>query len=106
MNINNIKNETLHKLTAEEIGDLDLCNYGVGLYRGELKSRKRGFKTVVVSDHEVHFVADVCRVEFVEIVARGEVKEWAGRIYKFESHPFGEGYDTFPMVLQGVGFFK
>ena len=107
MNINKIKNETLRKLTAREIGDLDLCNHGVGLYRGELKSRKKGVKAVKVSDYEFHFVGTVSRIEFVKIVSEGETQEWAARIYRFPTHPGPEGeYETFPMGITGCDFFK
>lgn len=107
MNIQNIKNETLHKLTAREIGDLDLCNYGVGLYRGELKSRKKGVKTIRVSEDEIHFEGTVARIEFVKIVSVGEVQEWAARIYKKPTNPNEEGrYETYPMGIVGCDYFK
>lgn len=107
MNINKIKSETLHKLTAEEIGNLDLLNYGVGLYRGELKSRKAGLKTTKVSEYEIHFEGTAKRIEFVKIVSKGEVPEWAARIYRKAIYPDAEGsYETFPMGITGCDFFK
>lgn len=107
MNINRIKNETLHKLTAEEIGALGLCNFGVGLYRGELKSRRKGLKTVKVSEDEIHFEGTTNRVEFIKIVSVGDTQEWAARIYKMPVNPNQQGeYETYPMGIFGCDFFK
>ena len=107
MNINSIKNETLHKLTANEIGELGLCNYGIGLYRGELKSRKSGWKTVKVNDHEIHFEGTVSVIEFIQIVSTGKVKEWAARVYRkavFENEV--ATYEDYPMGIIGCDFIR
>lgn len=107
MNIQNIKNETLHKLTAREIGDLGLVNYGVGLHRGELKSRRRGLTAKKVNDYEVHFEGTAARIEFIQIVAEGETKEWAARIWRKASYPNQkEEYETYPMGIVGCEYFK
>ena len=107
MNINKIWNSTLAKLTAEEIGNLGLCNYGVGLYKGELKSRRNGMKRIKVSEDEFHFEGTVARIEFVKIVSVGEVQEWAARIYKKPTYPNEEGhYETYPMGIVGCDYFK
>lgn len=44
---NEIKNETIAKLTRDEIGKLGLLNIGVYTYKGTLKCRVKGLKTTV-----------------------------------------------------------
>ena len=107
MDINRIENSTLAKLTAKEIGALGLCNYGVGLYKGELKSRRNGLKTIKVSEKEIHFEGTVSRIEFVQIVSDGSEKHWAARIFRKPSYPNEIGkYDTYPMGIFGCDFIK
>lgn len=107
MNINEITNETLHKLTAWEIGALGLVNYGIGLYRGELKSRKSGWKTVKVSDWETHFEGTVSRIEFIRLESTEESKEWAARVYRkavFDNEV--ATYEIYPMGIIGCDFIR
>lgn len=40
--VNEIKNETIAKLTRDEIGKLGLLNVGVYTYKGTLKCRVKG----------------------------------------------------------------
>ena len=66
IDINRISNETLHKLTWEEIGELDLLNHGVMTYHGELKSRVKGWKRETVSEYQTNFVSPFgLTVEFI-----------------------------------------
>ena len=102
MNINRIENSTLAKLTAAEIGALDLCNYGVGLYRGELKTRYNGMKRTSSDGVTFSFEGTAKRIEFTEIVSEDEQRHWAARIW----NKISEDYETYPMGIVGCGFFR
>lgn len=102
MNINRIKNETLRKLTWMEIGELDLNNYGVFTYHGELKARKKGFKTEVINEWQTNFVKSDYRIEFVKIEQTDEDANYAMRIFDTER----ETYITQVNMLLGCEFFK
>lgn len=103
MDINSIKNETLAKLTAEEIGELGLLNLGVMTYRGELKSRRQGFKTEKVSEIQTNFnhIGYPFTVEFIKIQQTGDTEEWAMRVY----YP-DKGYNIHLIPLAGIDFLK
>lgn len=104
MNINNISNATIHKLTRHEIGELDLVCHGVMTYKGELKKRRQGFRVEIVNDWQVNFIGSNCTVECIKIQPSGDFEEgtieWAFRIRR-ES-----GYDEWPGVLFGIDFFR
>lgn len=107
MNIQNIKNETLHKLTKEEIGDLGLCNEGVGLYRGELKTRCNGIKRTSEDGITFSFEGTARRIEFTEIVSNEmednfPVRHWAARIWNKVSN----SYETYPMGIAGCDYIR
>ena len=102
MNINKIENSTLAKLTAEEIGALDLCNYGVGLYRGDLKTRYNGMKRQTNDGVTFWYEFKNGRLEFTEIVSEGEQREWAARMYNNDK----EAYETYPMGIAACYFFR
>lgn len=100
MNIQNIKNETLAKLTSKEIGALDLLNHGVMTYRGQLKSRVKGFKMVKVSEIETHFTLGGT-FEFVEIQSDDDEKHFAMRCRDEDGK-----YLEFVAPLAGLPFLK
>lgn len=104
MDIQKIQNDTLAKLTAEEIGDLDLLNHGVITYRGQLKSRCRGYETLKVSDKETHFISEAGWgvAEFIEIVSDGEEKHYAFRVREAGT----DKYEEMVMPLAGLQFFR
>ena len=107
MNIQNIKNETLHKLNRHEIGDLGLCNHGVMLYKGELKSRVMGVKRVVVNDWQINFEGTVAVLEFIKIEPTLAENEWAMRIRQKAIQPGMEEFyseDLNPLV--GCRYFR
>ena len=103
MNIQNIKNETIHKLNRDEIGELGLLNYGVFTYKGNLKSRKNGFKTVKPCEWQVNFELDAYRVEFIQIEQVADEPEWAMRVFQKLDN---QGYTTMVNVLWGCEFLK
>lgn len=102
IDINKVENKTLAKLTAKEIGLFGLCNIGIGLYRGELKTRYNGMKRTSEDGVTFIFHGNGANVEFTEIVSEGECREWAARIFDTER---GE-YQTYPMGITGCGFFR
>lgn len=98
MNIQNIKNSTLAKLTAKEIGELGICNYGVGLYKGELKTRRAGVTRKSEDGVVFTFEYNVVRYEFIALPSTDEMywegKHWALRIFdklagKYTEYPTG-----------------
>lgn len=102
-NINRIKNETIQKLTAEEIGELGLVNRGVMLYKGTLKSRRQGWKTEKVGDRQTNFISqNGFRVEFIRIQQVREEPEWAMRIFNIQN----DSYSTLVHPLAGLDFLK
>ena len=104
ININNIANSTIHRLTADEIGEFGLLNYGVYTYRGELKSRKAGFKRTVVNEWQINFKRDdsIWRFEFVRIRQTSKAAEYAMRVYNTENNE----YSTMFPICTGVDFLK
>lgn len=108
MNIQNIKNETLHKLTAQEIGELGLCNEGVGLYKGELKTRFNGMKRTSEDGITFTFEGTVAKIEFTEIDSGdSEERHWAARIYRKPTRPNEVGrYETNPMGIIGCDYIR
>lgn len=50
---NEIKNETIAKLTRDEIGKLGLLNIGVYTYKGTLKCRVKGLKTTMKTEYAI-----------------------------------------------------
>ena len=105
ININEVKNSTLAKLTAEEIGALGLCNYGVGLYKGELKTRYNGMARHTADGVTFWFESRGQRpmdVEFTRIQSDSETPHWAARVFFRQ-----EGrYDELPMGIYGCNFIR
>lgn len=103
MNIQNISNETIHKLNASEIGELGLVNHGVFTYHGELKTRKQGFKREVVSDWQTNFYSsNDYRVEFIKIEQTSEKTDYAMRVYDMDNERYSEMFH----ILFGCDFFR
>ncbi len=100
---NEIKNETIAKLTKDEIGKLGLNNIGVYTYKGTLKCRVKGLKTTVKTDEKQFFENDNVRWEAIKIVETcGYEDEYAIRCY----NKINDEYEEFYPVLQGCYFFK
>lgn len=108
INVNEIKNETLSKLTVLEIGKLGLCQAGIYIFKGNLKSRKQYFKTVV-EDFAIKFVGNYVTYEFVKLQSSGRFieDEYAVRVYNNESKEYEEFWAVLQgAVLHGCDFFK
>lgn len=101
---NEIKNETIAKLTRHEIGILGLNTVGIYTYKGELKSRLRGLKTTLKTDEQVNYESETVRWEMVKIVSSNDegTNEYALRCYNKEK----EQYEEFYQVLIGCEFFR
>lgn len=98
-----IKNETIKKLTAKELNDLGIWNYGMGCYNGMPKSRVKGYKTTCKTETEVHYTNiehDTLVFEAVKTVDGS----WILRRFDFDKN--GYDYETMMMPLFGINFFK
>lgn len=102
MNINNIKDETIAKLTNEEAQVLGLANIGFGFYKGELKTRYNGMKRVAKNEKTFVFEGTHLRAEFTKLADEEERPCWAMRIFNKERN----GYETYPMGIYGVYFLR
>lgn len=100
----NISNYTLHKLTTSEIGELGLCNHGIMLYKGTLKSRRNGWKVSRRSEWEIVFQGVWQNVEFIRLPFDPIVgeDEWAMRIFDCNKNE----YMTQLFPLAGLDFLK
>lgn len=101
MNINEIKNSTIAKLTAEEVGTLGLLNMGVMTYNGELKARRQGYKAVKVSDIETHFSAGYVGI-VVQFIKLADNSGYAMRMYDTDKNCYIQQFN----ILAGCGFIK
>ena len=99
---NEIKNETIAKLTRDEIGKLGLFSIGVYTYKGTLKCRVKSLKTTVKTDEKQFFENDNVRWEVIKIVATCDETEYAIRCYNKTK----DEYEEFYPVLAGCDFFK
>lgn len=102
MNIQNISNETIRKLNAREIGELDLVNNGVLTYHGTLKARKQGLKREVVNEWQTNFYNEVYRIEFIKIEQTSETTDYAMRVYDGTREEYLKNFN----ILYGCEFFK
>ena len=102
MDTNRIRNTTLAKLSAREIGELDLLNHGIMTYRGTLKTRVRGFKTIKVSETEIDFDEEDFRTEFIKLASEDGETHWATRIWNKNT----ESYLIAMMPLYGLRFLR
>ena len=102
INLSQISNYTLSKLTRDEIYCLCLMNAGICTYQGELKKRVKGFKIRLITDRIQYFENDEVRWEAINIVPRSVKNEYAVRC--FNKHL--ECYEDFYPVIIPTNFFK
>ena len=102
IDLSDISNFALSKLTREQICGLGLMSAGIYTYHGELKKRVKGFKTYIITDRIQHFEDDNVRWEVIKIVQRSVENEYAVRC--FNKHL--ECYEDFYPVIFPTKFFK
>ena len=102
IDLSNISNYTLSKLTRDEIYCIGLMDAGMCAYQGTLKSRVKGFKTTLKTDTIQYFEDDNVRWEVIKIVADKFKNEYVVRL--FNKHL--ECYEDFYPVLTPTNFFK
>lgn len=103
IDLSEISNYALSKLTRKEIYGLGLMNAGICTYQGALKKRVRGFKTRMITDRIQYFEDDNVRWEVIKIVPRSVDNEYALRL--FNKHI--ECYEDFyPVLIIPARFFK
>ena len=102
INLSQISNYTLSKLTRDEIYCLGLMTAGIYTYHGALKSRVKGFKTTLKTDTIQYFENDDVRWEVIKIVPRNFKNEYAVRLFNKRL----ECYEDFYPVLIPTPFFK
>lgn len=102
IDLSEISNYALSKLTRNEIYGLGLMNAGICTYQGALKKRVRGFKTRMIRDRIQYFEDDNVRWEVIKIVPRSVDNEYAVRL--FNKHL--ECYEDFYPVLIPTQLFK
>lgn len=102
INVNEITNESIAKLTFIEIGNFGLSQAGINTYRGTLKSRVKGFKTTLRTDAQTNFESETARYEAIKIVATEDKDEYAIRYFNKEKN----SYETFFPAIWGCEFFK
>ena len=102
IDLSDISNYTITKLTRDEIYCIGLMDAGICTYKGELKKRVKGFKTRIITDRIQYFEDENARWEVIKIVPRNFKNEYAVRL--FNKHL--ECYEDFYPVLIPTHFFK
>lgn len=98
-----IKNETIKKLTHEELNNLGVFDIGVVCVKGIAKARVKGFKTTFKSDSEMHYTNEerAFRVELIR-TADTEFTGWGFRYYNIEK----EKYEFVYLPMMACEFVK
>lgn len=95
-----IKNETIKKLTAEELNDLGCINIGIVPLKGKAKQRVKGFKTTLKTETEIHYENDyICH----EMIKLANENEWAYRCFD-KAHT--NEYCVFAQPVWAINFIK
>ena len=102
IDLSQISNYALSKLTRDEICGLGIMNAGICTYQGELKKRIKGFKTRIITDRIQYFENEDERWEVIKIVPRNFKNEYAVRL--FNKHL--DCYEEFYPVIIPTNFFK
>lgn len=102
IDLSEISNSTLSKLTRNEICSLGLTNIGIYTYKGAIKKRVKGFKITAIAHNVVYYENDNVRWEIIRIIPSAYESEYAVRLYNKETCE----YETFYPVLNGCEFFK
>ena len=101
---NRLQNSTIAKLNRKEANLFGMFSLGVMLYKGTLKTRKQGWKTVKVNDFQTNFVGECSTFEFIKMVSADDDNEevYGMRVRDNETN----SYLIDVMPLWGIDFFK
>lgn len=88
-----ITNETIKKLTHEELNNLESFELGIICVKGIAKARKSGFKTTLKTETEIHYTNEEkgFRVELVK-TADTDFVGWAFRYYNINKEKYEHIY--------------
>lgn len=96
-----IKNETIKKLTNEEMNNLGCFNIGIGLCKGTPKARIKGLKTTLKTKTEVHYEGEHIRHELIKLA------DESGDCYAYRLFDKSKNeYEKFILVFQMLAFIK
>ena len=104
IDLSEISNYTLSKLTRDEICCLGLQNVGIYTYKGSIKKIVKGFKITPIDNNVFYYENyndNVCWV-IIRIIPSAYESEYAVRLYNKETRE----YEPFYPVLNGCEFFK
>lgn len=91
-----ISNTTIQKLTTRELNDLEcFSTLGLGLYRGELKSRVKVSGKFTTRNYQESLKAEVFELDtweahFIRLADSDRVPHWAFRIWDKEKEQYIE----------------
>ena len=102
IDLSEISNDTLSKLTRNEIYSLGLMNIGIYTYKGALKNIVKGFKRTAIASNVMWYENDSMRWEIIKIIPLSYESEYAVRLFNKTTYE----YETFYPVLNGCKFFK
>lgn len=99
MNLVEVKNEDLEKITYNEVDNLRLNNVGIMTYYGVLKSKNKGLHKRVISENQIYFENNEVRWEIIKIISESG-KMYAIRFFdkiqeKYEKYQRSTGKDFF-----------
>ena len=101
IDLSEISNHAISKLTRDQICGLGLMSAGICTYHGELKKRVKGFKTRLFTDTIQYFENDDVRWEFIKIVPHNFKNEYAVRLFNKHLECYEDLYPVIP-----TNFFK
>ena len=102
IDLSEISNYTLSKLTRDEICCLGLQNVGIYTYKGSLKKIVKGIKITAIAHNVYYYDNDNVRWEIIRIIPSTYESVYAVRLYNKETRE----YEPFYPVLIPMKFFK
>lgn len=103
-----ISNTTIQKLTTKELNDLDcLSTLGLGLYKGELKSKVRVSGKFITRTYRESIKAEVFELDtweahFIRLADSDQVLHWAFRVWDKEKERYIELWN----LMMALSFLK
>lgn len=98
-----ISNETIKKLTVQELNGLGVMNIGVYLYKSHrAKTRVKGFKTTLTTDTETHYESEKVRWEVIRTANKYTTGDNGFAVRRFDK--INNKYEEFYPILWGLNF--